>query len=89
MEWASKIINDEDEEGLILMMKKELKMLKKWIWYAIKKYSKTEDSIVAQEKKIEDLINNIEKMKYIIKEFYSIIKYSGEDKDDNNNLKLM
>ena len=27
--WALKIINDENEEGLILMMKKEPKMLKK------------------------------------------------------------
>ena len=29
VEWALKIIDDEDKKGLMLMMKKELKMLKK------------------------------------------------------------
>ena len=44
--WVLKVINDENEEGLMLMMKKKLKMLKKWIQYAVKKYTKTENSIV-------------------------------------------
>ena len=72
----------------MLMMKKESEILKKQIQYAIKKYSKTEDSIVAQKKKIKNLISNIKKIKYIIKGFYSIIEYSRVDKN-NNNLKLM
>ena len=41
----------------------------------------------AQKKKIKDLNSNINKMKYIIKDYYSIIEHSGIDKD--NNLKLM
>ena len=42
----------------------------------------------AQKKKIKDLSNNIEKIKYIIKDYYSIIEHSEVDKN-NNNLKLM
>ena len=41
----------------------------------------------AQKKKIEDLSSNINKIKYIIKDYYSIIEHSNIDKD--NNLKLM
>ena len=41
----------------------------------------------AQKKKIKDLSSNIDKIKYIIEDYYSIIEYSGIDKD--NNLKLM
>ena len=47
VEWASKAIDDEDEEGLMLMIKKKLKMLKKWIWYAVEEYSKAEDRMIA------------------------------------------
>ena len=54
----------------------------------MKKYIKAEDSIVTQEKKIEDLISDIKKMRYIIKDYYSIIEHSEVDKN-NNNLKLM
>ena len=72
----------------MLMIKKESKMLKKQIQYAVEEYVKAEDSIIAQEKKIENLISNIEKMKYIIKGYHSIIEHNEVDKD-NNNLKLM
>ena len=72
----------------MLIMKKELKMLKKWIWYAVEKYTKTENSMIAQEKKIKDLINDIKKMRYIIKGYYSIIEHSRVSKDNNNSLKL-
>ena len=54
----------------------------------MKEYTKTEDSMIAQEKKIKDLISNIKKMKYIIKGYYSIIEYNEVDKN-NNNLKLI
>ena len=40
----------------------------------------------AQKKKIKDLSNNINKMKYIIKGYYSIIEYNGIDKDNNSKL---
>ena len=86
--WALKAINDKNEEGLMSMMKKESKMLKKWIQYAVKKYIKAENSIITQEKKIKDLISNIKKIRYIIKGYYSIIEHSRVDKN-NNNLKLM
>ena len=45
--------------------------------------------MIAQEKKIKDLISDIKKMQYIIKNYYSIIEYSEVDKNNNNNLKLM
>ena len=45
--------------------------------------------MITQKKKIKNLISNIEKMRYIIKGFYSIIEHSKVDKDNNNNLKLM
>ena len=41
----------------------------------------------AQKKKIKNLDSNINKMKYIIKNYYSIIEHSSISKD--NNLKLM
>ena len=53
----------------------------------MKKYAKAENSMIAQEKKIKDLIDNIKKMRYIIKGYHSIIEYSEVDKN-NNNLKL-
>ena len=39
-----------------------------------------------QKKKIKNLSSNINKIKYIIKSYYSIIEHSSIDKD--NNLKL-
>ena len=54
----------------------------------MKKYIKTENSMITQEKKIKDLINDIKKMRYIIEDYCSIIEYSRVDKN-NNNLKLM
>ena len=53
----------------------------------MKKYIKAEDSMNAQKKKIKDLSSNIDKIKYIIEDYHSIIEHSGIDKD--NNLKLM
>ena len=44
--------------------------------------------MIAQEKKIKNLVSNIKKMRYIIKGYYSIIEHSKVDKN-NNNLKLM
>ena len=44
--------------------------------------------MIAQEKKIKDLVSNIKKIKYIIKDYCSIIEHSRVDKN-NNNLKLM
>ena len=82
-----KAINVKDEEGLMLMIKKELKILKKWIQYTVKKYIKAEDSINAQKKKSKDLDSDINKIKYIIKDYHSIIEHRIIDKD--NNLKLM
>ena len=55
----------------------------------MKKYSKAKDSMIAQEKKIKDLISNIEKMKYIIKGYHSIIEHDEVSKDNNNSLKSM
>ena len=72
----------------MLIMKKEPKILKKQIQYAVKKYTKAEDSMITQEKKIKDLINNIKKMRYIIEGYCSIIEHNKVDKN-NNNLKLM
>ena len=54
----------------------------------MKKYSKAENSIITQKKKIKDLVSNIKKIKYIIKGYYSIIEHSKVDKN-NNNLKLI
>ena len=70
-------------------MKKKLKILKKQIQYTIKKYSKTENSIITQMKKIKNLINDIKKMSYIIKDFNSIIQHNRVDKNDNSNLKMI
>ena len=72
----------------MLMMKKKSKILKKWIQYTVKKYIRAEESMIAQEKKIKNLISNIKKMRYIIKNYYSIIEYSSISKN-NNNLKLI
>ena len=54
----------------------------------MEEYSKAEDSMITQKKKIKDLISDIKKIRYIIKGYYSIIEHSKVDKD-NNNLKLM
>ena len=53
----------------------------------MKEYSKAEDSMITQKKKIKDLVSNIKKMRYIIKSYHSIIEHSEVDKN-NNNLKL-
>ena len=52
----------------------------------MKKYTKAKNSMNAQKKKIEDLSSNINKMKYIIEDYYSIIEHSGVDKDNNSKL---
>ena len=70
------------------MMKKKSEMLKKWIQYAVKEYSKAEDSIVTQEKKIKDLVSDIKKMRYIIEGYCNIIEHSEVSKGNNNSLKL-
>ena len=44
--------------------------------------------MITQKKKIKNLINDIKKIRYIIKDYYSIIEHSRVDKD-NNNLKSM
>ena len=44
--------------------------------------------MIAQEKKIKDLVSNIKKMRYIIEGYYSIIEHGEVGKNDNN-LKLM
>ena len=44
--------------------------------------------MIAQEKKIKNLVSNIKKIRYIIKDYYSIIEHSKVGKD-NKNLKSM
>ena len=45
--------------------------------------------MIAQKKKIKDLVNDIKKMRYIIEDYYSIIEHSEVSKGNNNSLKLM
>ena len=50
----------------------------------MKKYIKVENNINIQKKKIKNLNSDINKLKYIIKDYYSIIEHSKIDKNNNS-----